>query len=167
MTADRRDPSTLLLGLLGARIDAVERRGFDGETPLRLGVDPLIVRAGALALYLTVDGGRGDLLVFELSAVAAGALRGTQSFALGDHDEDARVVAQLSAPVLGIDQLARAPGGGPAGFYQRCGIRLRLQGGGSLYLGTHLRAIADTDDLCILHPDETRDDLVATPLRRP
>jgi hypothetical protein len=167
MNVEQRDPSTLLARLIGSSVRSVERRGFDLEPPLRYGVDPLIVRTDTQALYLTVDGGRGDLLAFELDAVSPGALRGTEPHVLGNDNEDRIVVAALSEPIAVIDRLSRAPGGGPPGFYQFCGIRLALAGGSSLYLGTHLRALVDTDDLCILYGDEIRDDLIATPLSPP
>lgn len=167
MSHDTHDPSALLARLAGARIQVIERCGFDLETPLRHGVEPLILRTEAWALYLTIDGGRGNLLAFELADVSPRALRGAEIRALGDDEDDAAVVAALAGPISRIDRLARAPGGGPPGFYQFCGVRLGLPGERSLYLGTHLRERVDTDDLCILWEDEIRADLRAIPIATP
>jgi hypothetical protein len=163
MSPDTSDTARLLVQLVGSTISSVERCGGHLAPPLRHGTAPLIVRAGPLALYVTVDGGRGDLLAFELAAVSPGALRGAEPHALGADPDDAEIMTEMATPIERIDRLARAAGA-RSWLHQFCGVRLGLAGGGSLYLGTHLRALVDTEDVCLLRRSEIRDDLIATPL---
>ena len=140
---------------------------IEPEDELRLEFGPLLLETySGIRLYIDVDRGRGNILLFDASNEHTNVSRKIDEFLYKSkiYPEDktySLINSFFSHPVCAVDLVSR-PDEASLSFTM-CGFRLSFHNGKFLYLGSYLTDLK-LPELCILFPEEVENNLIHQPL---